>query len=352
MSTHIKCEHNKIAYYCTTCPGSGICEHGRRKNRCTDCGGVCICDHGNIRDRCKQCGGVSICEHGRRKDSCHDCGGSRFCEHDTQAYYCITCKGPGICEHQRRKYQCKDCEGTQICEHNKRKADCIQCGGSQICKHGISKRYCKDCDGSIFCIHKKNKYRCKECDGRSLCKSSWCEVRGIPKYNGYCLSCCIQTFPELEVMKNYKTKEIDTVGYIKEFFPDFTWVHDKKVRDGCSKLRPDLLCDFGSQIIIIEIDEYKHIDYDSSCEHKRLMGLSQDLQHRPIVFIRFNPDAYIDTTGKTITSCWGYDKKGIMRIKPSKKKEWEQRIHSLKETVEHWVDTQSEKTIHIVELFY
>ena len=31
---------------------------------------------------------------------------------------------------------------------------------------------------------------------------------------------------------------------------------------------------------------------DCSCENKRIMEISQDLGHRPIVFIRFNPDEY------------------------------------------------------------
>ena len=93
-------------------------------------------------------------------------------------------------------------------------------------------------------------------------------------------------------MRNYKTKEKYVVDQIKQTFTNFTWVADKKVQDGCSRRRPDLLLDMGSHIIIVEIDENKHTDYDCSCENKRLMELSQDLQHRPIVFIRFNPDNY------------------------------------------------------------
>ena len=53
----------------------------------------------------------------------------------------------------------------------------------------------------------------------------------------------------------------------------------------------------ADHIIIVEIDENAHINYDSSCENKRLMELSQDLGFRPIVFIRFNPDDYIDKEG-------------------------------------------------------
>ena len=78
-----------------------------------------------------------------------------------------------------------------------------------------------------------------------------------------------------------------------EKFVDFDWKTDKTINDGCSKRRPDLLLDFGYQIVIIEIDENQHNNYDCSCENKRIMELSQDLGHRPIVFIRFNPDSNV-----------------------------------------------------------
>jgi hypothetical protein len=101
--------------------------------------------------------------------------------------------------------------------------------------------------------------------------------------------------------KNYKTKKAEVVSRVKQIFPNFEWVCDKRVIEGCSRRRPDLLVDMGSHIVIVEIDENKHTDYDCSCENRRLMELSQDLHHRPIVFIRFNPDAYINAYGKHIS---------------------------------------------------
>ena len=38
------------------------------------------------------------------------------------------------------------------------------------------------------------------------------------------------------------------------------------------------------------------------------MELSQDVGHRPIIFIRFNPDQYFDINNKKIASCWSYSK--------------------------------------------
>ena len=54
------------------------------------------------------------------------------------------------------------------------------------------------------------------------------------------------------------------------------------------------------QIIIVEIDEYQHENITYSCENKRIMEISQDLGHRPIIFIRFNPDEYLLNGLKTI----------------------------------------------------
>jgi hypothetical protein len=184
------------------------------------------------------------------------------------------------------------------------------------------------------------------------CKSEWCSTRVQEKYDGYCLFCYMHLFPDKPVSRNYKTKEKDVVDRIKQSFPDFTWVSDKKVFDGCSRRRPDLLLDMGSHIIIVEIDENKHTDYDCSCENKRLMELSQDLQHRPIIFIRFNPDSYINSEGISIKSCWKLNKLGVITINKSKQTEWEERIDKLKQQIKYWADNPTEKTIEIIELFY
>lgn len=83
------------------------------------------------------------------------------------------------------------------------------------------------------------------------------------------------------------------------------------------------------------------------------MELSQDVYHRPIIFIRFNPDDYIDKT-KKVTSCWGINKLGICAIKKTKLKEWALRLESLKNQIEYWckLENVTDKTIEIIQLFY
>jgi hypothetical protein len=399
-----KCEHNKRKYICKECGGSQICEHNRIKYRCKECGGGSICEHNTRRTTCKECGGSEICLHNKRKSRCKECNGSQICQHNKDKSYCKECKGSQICEHYKRKHLCKECKGSQICEHNKRKSRCKECngtkttinlttkkfywskicqhnkkksqcrecggsqicqhnrikyrckecGGSEICKHNRRKSQCKECGGSEICKHNKNKRYCRECGGYSLCKFSWCETVGNQKFEGYCRPCFVNNPDNRDkpAIRNYKTKEKDVVDRITQTFPNFTWVHDKKIQDGCSRKRPDLLLDMGSHVIIIEVDENKHNEYNCICEHKRLMELSQDLQHRPIIFIRFNPDSYINQNGESVKSCWKLNKLGILQIMKTKQKEWNDRINTLSDQIQYWIDNPTEKTIEIIELFY
>jgi hypothetical protein len=296
---------------------------------------------------------MSKCEHNKRKTRCVECGGSELCKHNKRKSRCIECGGSELCIHHYQKTKCFECEGSEICEHKKRKQYCKNCQGSVYCSHNIIKRRCKECGGGEICIHEKRKSRCKKCGGSELCKSEWCEVKVNSIHNkGYCLVCYVNIFPNEPNVRNYKTKEKDVVDRITQTFTNFTWIADKKVQDGCSKRRPDLLLDMGSHIIIIEIDENKHTDYDCGCEHKRLMELSQDLQHRPIIFIRFNPDDYTNQNGVLVKSCWKLNKLGVMQITKTKQNEWEERIETLKQQIQHWINNPTEKTIEIIELYY
>ncbi len=188
------------------------------------------------------------------------------------------------------------------------------------------------------------------------CKNDWCHSQITnPKYEGYCAYCFMHMFPDKPLSRNYKTKEREIVEFVKSKFSEYSWICDKKVQDGCSRRRPDILCDLGYQVLIIEIDENQHIDYDCSCscENKRIMELSQDINHRPLIFIRFNPDDY--KKGDTnITSYWGVGKSGLCTIKKTKKKEWKERLKTLENQISYWLNTenQTNKTVEIIQLFY
>jgi len=185
------------------------------------------------------------------------------------------------------------------------------------------------------------------------CQSDWCSTRPSEKYDEYCLHCYMHLFPDKPVSRNYKTKEFSVVEHVKTRFPDLNWIADKTVNGGCSRRRPDLLLDLGYQIVIIEIDENQHTDYDCSCENKRIMEISRDLGHAPIVFIRFNPDGY-KKNGRKISSCWSLNKNGICVVKKSKKSEWTKRLNDLTESILYWINPENKtnKSIETIQLYY
>jgi ribosomal protein S24E len=181
------------------------------------------------------------------------------------------------------------------------------------------------------------------------CISPMCEtIISNKKYKGYCFRCFIHTFPDEQNSRNYKTKEKTVVDYITETFKDYKILNDKVISGGCSRRRPDILIDVETHCIIIEIDEDAHINY--TCENKRMMEISQDLGHPNIVFIRFNPDAYINNEGKKVKSCWKVNKNGICVI--DNKNKWNERLDNLKKLVEYWLKNIPEKHITIEKLYY
>ena len=223
----------------------------------------------------------------------------------------------------------------------------------------INSKKCLDCDkqpifnyegekGGIYCSEHK-KYDMVDIISKK-CKSEFCSTRAKDKYDGYCTFCYVNLFPDKPVSRNYKTKEHTVAEHILNMYPDFTWTTDKRIDNGCSNRRPDLLLDLGYQVIIIEVDENQHKYYDTSCENKRLMELSQDINHRPLVFIRFNPDSY-NSCDKKIKSCWKISKQtGLCVIQD--KKMWNNRLNTLNDTIDFWTKNTTNKTVNVVELFY
>lgn len=81
------------------------------------------------------------------------------------------------------------------------------------------------------------------------------------------------------------------------------------------------------------------------------MELFQDFGNRPIGFIRFNPDSYINEENTKVLSSFKMHKTlDVPMIRESK--EWENRLNVLKETIQHWLNVIPEKEITYEYLFY
>jgi hypothetical protein len=179
---------------------------------------------------------------------------------------------------------------------------------------------------------------------------------GSNVYDGYCIRCFVHLFPDKPVARNYKNKELAVKDFIESKFPNFTWINDKRIQGGCSRRRPDLFLDMGLQVLMIEVDEHQHTDYNCSCETARKMQLSQDIGERPMVIIRFNPDEYFCLTTQTqVKSCWTrHGTTGLVHVSRNNRTQWNQRLERLQEAVEYWTQEAhvTDKTVEEVHLFY
>lgn len=178
-----------------------------------------------------------------------------------------------------------------------------------------------------------------------VCILNLCSTQANRKYRGYCFRCFVHTFPDEPVCRNYRIKERIVTDYIKLNYSNFKITFDK-MTGGCSRRRPDIVIDLMTHVIIIEIDENQHRLYDTTCEEIRINEIYEDFAYRPIVFIRFNPDGYIDKHGVNIKSCFCIDKKtGVLIIDRKKKTEWTLRLEKLRDRINYHINNIVDHTI-------
>jgi hypothetical protein len=83
------------------------------------------------------------------------------------------------------------------------------------------------------------------------------------------------------------------------------------------------------------------------------MEISRDIGHRHLIFIRFNPDDYLDNKNNKITSCWIINNKcGILYVPKNKQNEWNNRLFVLQKQLQYWIENKPGKLIEIIQLFY
>lgn len=127
-----------------------------------------------------------------------------------------------------------------------------------------------------------------------------CRTLGNPKYRGYCSWCFQHLFPDDPITKQIrvKTKELAVRDYIDTHFEGF--IHDKPLFtphcDCTIRRRIDHYRIFDGTILAIETDEHQHRGYDPEEERLRYDDIYMGFSGKWI-FIRFNPDAFIDEAG-------------------------------------------------------
>jgi len=242
------------------------------------------------------------------------------------------------------------------CADQKTFDKCPICNPNVRCRHGGLTYSCKQGCSNLFCSCGKRISRCKTHGGAELCKAADCgkTVGFKRKYDGYCVTCYTKTYPDRQVaQKNNKLKELAVVQYIVPMFADVKWQHDKRVPGSKNGYRPDLLGDFGNMVVIVDIDENGHRQYDESKEAERMKQLAMDLGDRPLVIIRFNPDSYVNKfTQQTVQSCWRKDANGVFMVPDEQTVPWTHRLLTLRDTITYVSRYYQDLETHTFRLFF
>jgi hypothetical protein len=195
----------------------------------------------------------------------------------------------------------------------------------------IQAKYCDihKIEGMIDIKHKK-------------CKANFClGTRANVKYKGYCARCYQNLFPldPLSYQIRSKTKEIAVRDYINENFVGFQ--HDKPLYSGncdcTNRRRIDHRILIGNTLLCVETDENQHKSYDKKDEEIRYDDLYM-LHSGKFIFIRFNPDKYINSKNKSVNPMI------YMRL-PVLKEEIEKQIDRIK-------NEENTELLEIIKLYY
>jgi EsV-1-7 cysteine-rich motif len=356
-------EYEKKALYCKDCKLDGMIDVINKK--CTICNikrpSFNYSDEkkGLYCDDCKLDGMIDV-EHLK----CTNCNKKRPCfnyEYEKKALYCKDCKLDEMIDIVNKK--CIVCNNTRPCFNYENEKNGLYCDACKLdgMINVITKK-CIECNikqPSFNYENEKNGLYCDACKLDRMInvidkKCIVCKITQLShnnyNYQEHCLRCFIYTFPDNKISRNYKIKESYVQEFIKEEFSN-EFDFDKTIDGGCSKRRPDAFKDCLTHIVIIEIDEYQHRNYEEICENKRMMEIFGDTNNRPIIFIRFNPDSYIDKNNNKIKSSFKMHKKLDVPIIRNPI-EWRDRLIKLKEIIEYHICNIPEKTITIEKLFY
>jgi hypothetical protein len=166
------------------------------------------------------------------------------------------------------------------------------------------------------------------------------------------MHCYMHKFPNAPVFRNHLTKERALGDNFVALLPEYTFTFDKRIDgDTCFPRRPDAFLDLLTHIVVIENDENQHRSYDEACENKRSMQLLVNVALRPLLVLKFNPDAYRDPSGRLIGSCFAIHKgNGAMYLK--NEADYDSRLSTLFERITYHASHIPEKNFIEERLFY
>jgi len=203
---------------------------------------------------------------------------------------------------------CQHTGCRKIAQHNPAKKEtkfCIEHGGGPRCQRdGCGKSALHDPAKmeTKFCVTHGGGPRCSLADVH--------QFDDLPPFAPYklengdpaCLFCTTNKEPWHEKVRTFVNREVLISTEVNARLPELAETAIRFTCDealgGCSRKRPDMLWDFGTAVLWLEVNERQHETYAPQCEADRRNQIWQDIDNRPALLIEFNPDEYEDDGGK------------------------------------------------------
>lgn len=330
---------------------------------------------------CKNCKSVEMINVNDSKCKCGKCKPT-FNFLGLKAEYCGKCKSEGMinvngnpCKCGKstkpnfnykglKPEYCSKCKLADMVDINHFKC---KCGAVQPSFNydGLNPEYCANCKlNGMILIRKRKCITCKigqgdynflglkpeycsNCKKESMinisckCKNINCSSSGNIKYKYYCTHCFSNLFPNdpLSLQVRIKSKENYVRDFFRENFSDF--IHDIALWTGncnCShRRRIDFRMLINNTLLCIEVDENQHKRYDNTDEELRYDDLFM-IHGGKFIFIRFNPDEYINKNG--------------VKINPTIKKRMDDLTYEINQQIYRIYNEKNTELLEIIYLFY
>jgi hypothetical protein len=242
----------------------------------------------------------------------------RFGNEGEEAHFCASCKEDTMINLYDKKCACGKAQPVFAVKGSTVATHCVSCKTNDLVN--IKAKMCK-CGKAQPNFGMKGDIRptcCFACktEGMLDIQSKKCKglinYQGNPmdcpydhrakeKYSSYCTACFAQNFPNdpRTALIHCKTHETVVKNFLSTEYGYF--IHDKSLWTGqadCTcRRRIDFRTLIGNTLLCIEVDERQHKDRDEEDEELRYDDLMM-LHGGKFVFIRYNPDLYIDAEGK------------------------------------------------------
>ena len=117
------------------------------------------------------------------------------------------------------------------------------------------------------------------------CAAPGCHVT-VHGGNVYCAN------HDTEHKRNTRVRENQVANYLRDAGLHWTAWNKQLPETACGRYRPDFAYELPTHVVIVEVDEMQHARPGYGCDNARMLDVFGAYGGLPVVFLRFNPDAF------------------------------------------------------------